>query len=122
MGGVTTSCNHVSCGNSEKVWLTHTYQGRECGLKPHNYCLNCGLVMNLSSDKPRSVGYYMNVLSALSKEVKIAKIQMRLICLKMQGCKLDDGYGLSRYQQEKIFVDIVMEYLNVPEWKVQKFL
>lgn len=64
----------------------------------------------------------MNVLSALSKEVKIAKIQMRLICLKMQGCKLDDGYGLSRYQQEKIFVDIVMEYLNVPEWKVQKFL
>ena len=78
--------------------------------------------MNLSSDKPRSIGYYMNVLSALSKEIKIAKIQMRLICLKMQGCKLDDGYGLSRYQQEKVFVDIVTEYLNVPEWQVQKFL
>ena len=116
------ACTHVSCGNSEKVWLTHTYQGRECGLKPHNYCLKCGLVMNLSSDKPRNIGYYMNVLSALGKEVNVTKVQMRLIFLKMKRCNLDDGYGISRYQQEKIFVDIVIEYLNVPEWKVQKFL
>ena len=73
------SCDHTSCGLAEKVWLPYIFRGRECGLKPHPYCVKCGAVKNLSSEKPREIGYYMNVISDLGKRIKISQVQIRLI-------------------------------------------
>lgn len=117
-----TACEHKNCGNSEKVWLPYYYEGRERGLKPHPYCAECGLVKNLSSERPRDLGYYMNLLAALGKQIKITQIQTRLIVLEMQRQVLDDSYGLDRHQQEKLFVEIVVKHLNVPERKVLELL
>ena len=86
-----------------------------CGLKPHPYCLDCGLIKNLSSDKPHNLGYYMNIISKLSKLYKIAQVQMRLISLEFERQGLNDSYGMERLQQEKLFIDIVMKYVNVPK-------
>lgn len=109
------SCEHKSCGNVEKVWLPYVFMGRECGLKPHPYCAECGVVKNLSSERPRGIGFYVNVIVALSKSYRIAQVQMRLISLEMEGLELDDHYALDRHQQEKLFLDIVKKYVNVPE-------
>ncbi len=108
-------CEHKNCGSGEKVWLPYIFEGRERGLKPHPYCTDCGLVKNLSSQRPRDLGYYMNIVGELGKRFRITQIQTRLIALEMERQDLSDAYGLDRQQQEKLFVEIVIRYLNVPE-------
>jgi hypothetical protein len=115
-------CNHESCGDADKVWLLHTYRGLECGLKPHPYCAKCGEVKNLSSEKPRNIGYYINAVAALSKEVKIAQVQMRLLCQEMEKAGLDDAYGMDREQQERLFIEILKRCLNVSENSIRGVL
>ncbi len=109
------SCEHKNCGSSEKVWLPYNFDGRERGLKPHPYCSDCGLVKNLSSQRPRDLGYYMNIIGELGKRYKITQIQTRLIALEIDKQELFDAYGLDRKQQEKLFVNIVTKHLNIPE-------
>lgn len=109
------SCEHNVCGSTEKVWLPYYYDGRERGLKPHPYCIDCGLIKNLSSDRPHAIGYYMNILSELGKLYKIAQIQTRLVVQEFERQGLEDPYGIDRQQQERLFVEIVKRYMNVPE-------
>ena len=109
------SCEHNSCGSTEKVWLPYFYGGRERGLKPHPYCMECGLIKNLSSDRPHTIGYYMNLLAELGKLYKIAQVQVRLITQEFDAQGLDDSYGIDRQQQEMLFMKIVKIYTNVPE-------
>jgi hypothetical protein len=108
-------CEHESCGSAEKVWLPYFFQGRELGLKPHPFCSKCGAVKNLSSERPRDLGFYMNVIVALSKDYKIAQVQKRLIALEMEKLNLNDKYALDRHQQENMFIKIVRMYVNIPE-------
>ena len=115
-------CNHQSCGSGKKIWLPHIYMGRQCGLKPHPYCTKCGEVKNLSSDRPRNIGYYINTIAALSKEVRVAQVQMRLMAQEMERRGLDDVYGMDKDQQEELFVDILKNILNVSEDSIRKFL
>ena len=96
--------------------MPYVFQGRELGLKPHPYCSECGVIKNLSPERPREIGYYMNVLVALSNDYKIAQVQKRLVALEMQKLELDDSYSLDRHQQEELFIDIVRKYVNVPEF------
>jgi hypothetical protein len=99
----------------EKVWLPYIFQGRELGLKPHPYCSECGMVKNLSSERPREIGYYVNMVVALGKTYKVTKVQLRLIALEMELLDLDDKYTLDRHKQEELFITIVKKYINVPE-------
>ncbi len=115
-------CEHKSCGGSEKVWLPYYYDGRVRGLKPHPYCIDCGLIKNLSSDRPHTIGYYMNILSELSKLYKIAQVQMRLVSQEFEKQGLEDSYGMDRQQQERLFMEIVKKYMNVPERAVVELL
>ncbi|OPX82745.1 MAG: hypothetical protein A4E50_00123 [Methanosaeta sp. PtaB.Bin087] len=114
-------CEHVSCGTKEKVWMPHYYQGRECGLKPHPYCTECGLVKNLSSEKPRSIGFYVNIITSLKEDYRMAKAQIRLMALDMKNYDIDDNYGMDRHQQEELFIKIVQKYANVPDWVLRRF-
>jgi hypothetical protein len=115
-------CEHKNCGSSEKVWLPYIFEGRDRGLKPHPFCADCGLVKNLSSQRPRDLGYYMNIVGELGKRFRITQIQTRLIALEMDRQELSDAYGLDRQQQEKLFVEIVIKYLNVPERAVLELM
>lgn len=113
-------CEHHSCGSSEKVWLLHTYRGMDCGLKPHPYCVECGTIKSLSSDKPRKIGFYINIIAVLGQRLKITQAQMRLISLDLQNAGLEDSYGMDRYQQETLFTQIVRKYLPVPEQVIRE--
>jgi len=107
-------CEHKSCGGSEKVWLPYYFKERERGLKPHPFCADCGLVKNLSSERPRDLGYYMNVLAMLGQRYKIVQVQKHLVAMEIDRLALEDGYGMDRKMQEKLFVEIVTRTLNVP--------
>jgi hypothetical protein len=111
-------CEHKSYG--EKAWLPFEYQGRLRGLKAHPVCSECGLVKNVSSDRPRSIGHYLNILGRLAKAYSISLVQIRLISREL-AC-LEDPYGFCRHQQEEVFREVVQKYAKVPEGSINSVL
>lgn len=116
------SCDHRSCGIAEKVWLPYTFRDRKCGLKPHSFCIKCGSIKNLSSEKPRDIGYYINVVSDLGKRIKISQSQVRLIAQELDRLEIGDKYTIDRYTQEQLFIKIAKKYLNVSEQLIKSAL
>ncbi len=115
-------CDHKDCGAKEKVWLPYNYKGLERGLKPHVFCIKCGLVKSSSSDKPRRLGYYKNIVAALSEIVKITKVQMRLISIDLEKNGIDDIYSMDKCCQEALFIEVVRRYVNVSEQIIRHYL
>jgi hypothetical protein len=111
-------CDHKSYG--EVAWLTFQYKGRDRGLKAHPCCAKCGLVKNVSSDRPRPIGHYLNILGCLAKTHSVSRVQIRLISLEL-SC-LEDLYGFDRHQQEKVFKEIILKYAKIPERMIENAL
>lgn len=117
-------CIHESCGNVDKVWLPLVVNDKLCGLKSHPYCVNCGAVKNISTDKPKKTTYYINLLSKIDKRVlKLTKVQIRLIVKELEGIKdFEDAYSMTRHAQEKIFIKVVKNYINISEGNIASIL
>ena len=99
-------CKHESCGAAEKVWQPYEFEGRSRGLKPHSYCIHCGIVKNISPDRAKPMGYYTNILTRMS----ITKVQMRLIIKELESMDFDDAYFMTKSEQEKVFRRVVQKY------------
>jgi len=96
-------------------------------LKKHPYCISCGAVKNISSDRGKRLGYFANVLANLkrfleSKGYKITQAQIRLIMMELEEKKLDDTYVFSFSKQKEIFVDVVTKYIKVRKELIEEFL
>lgn len=117
-------CIHESCGNIDKVWLPFVVNDTMCGLKAHPYCVQCGAVKNISADRPKKAAYYINLLSKFDKrEVKMTKVQTRLIVKELESIKdFEDAYSMTRQAQEKTFINIVRNYCNVSEGNIVSVL
>ena len=98
------------------------YEGRDRGLKPHPFCTECGLIKNLSSDRPHGMGYFINVIAELGKHYEIARVQKRLIVQEMEKQFMCDRFGIDRQQQEELFIEITTRILNVPARAVSELL
>ncbi len=116
------SCKHIDCNNKEQVCLPYEYKGLEPGLKPHAFCTKRSLSKRTFSDKPRRLGFYINIVATLRKEVKIAKVQMRLISIELERQGIDDIHRMDKYNQERIFIETVGRYVNVSEQVIRKYL
>ena len=75
-----------------------------------------------SSDRPRRLGHYINIIAAMGRKVRITKSQIRLIVLDLQRENIDDTVSLEKCDQEKIFIDTVRRYVNVNSETVRAFL
>ena len=102
-------CKHESCGAAEKVGLPYEFEGRSRGLKTHSYCIHCGVVKNISSDRAKPMGYYTNILAKMA----ITKVQMRLIVRDLENMDFDEAYSMTGSEQEKVFSSVVQKYCNV---------
>ncbi len=118
-------CIHEDCGAKEKVWLPFVARGMYRGLKPHPYCKHCGLIKNIG-DRAKNIGYYINIIANMERYLEkrgITKVQMRLIAKELEGNEcFNDSYGVSRFNQDKVFIDIVQRYCNVSENFILRFL
>jgi hypothetical protein len=113
-------CEHKSCGNKEKVWLPFISRNVEYGLKSHSYCIHCGAVKNISTDMPRRIGYYINILSVIRKNFHISDAQARLIINELSGKDdFEDPYWTTGFAQEKMFLESLKKYCNIQEAAVQ---
>lgn len=109
-------CEHKSCGHKEKVWLPLISRRTEHGLRSHPYCIYCGAVKNISSDLPKKIGYYINILSEIRKNFRISDAQARLIVNELSSKEdFEDPYWTTGYAQEKMFMALIKKYCNLSE-------
>jgi len=119
------NCEHKDCGNIDKIWLPYILRENPLGLKSHSYCVKCGYIKNIGSDKARGIGYYINILSYMEKRLKIpgSSVRKRLVAKELENIRdFEDEYSMDRYKQEKIFIDIVKKYFHLHDTMIQSFL
>jgi hypothetical protein len=116
---------HVDCGHHEQVWLPPSSAAVEQrALVRKSFCLRCGLVRNVGSDRARPIGYWtaavVAVRNTLEREHRrgphaIAKLpvaQVRLILKEMLATPgFDDPYAMTKSAQ----VELVLRAV----WKVR---
>src|SRR3989304_5719732 len=109
-------CEHQSCGGKEKVWLPHISREEDHGLRSHPYCIHCGAIKNISSDKPRKIGHYLNVLSEIRKNFRISDAQISLIVNDLNSKEdFEDPYWTTGLSQEKMFLISIKKHCNIQE-------
>lgn len=115
-------CNHKSCEYDKRVWLPlHNNRGSDLALHP--WCEECGLVKNISDDRPRGIGYWMNVLSRIVNRFSITQCQKRLVVKRLDAYEcFDDMYGITGSTQKEIFVKIVKNYCSLHEKSIDPFI
>jgi hypothetical protein len=97
-------------------------------IKQHPYCGNCGTVKNVSSDKGKNIGYFVNCLSKMKKDLgkkryKISDAQIRLILkelTEMDG--FSDTYWMTFSRQREIFVSVVKKYIKISRQTIESFV
>lgn len=123
--GSKMKCEHLDCGCNEKVWLPHILREDPCGMKSHPYCVHCGSIKNIGSDRAKGKGYFMNVLSNIDKHLRIpgSSVMMRLVAKELEGIEdFEDIYSMSKYAQERVFINIIRKYYQIPERTIEQFL
>ncbi len=124
-GWKNLKCDHVDCGNTEKVWLPYMVRERLIVLKSHPYCIHCGIVKNIGSDRAAGIGYFINALSQMEKHLKLpgSSVRIRLIIKDLEKIEdFDDTYSMSKYAQEKVFISTVKRYYQIPDRTIKQFL
>ncbi len=118
-------CDHVECGNIEKIWLPYIVKEHPKGLKRHSFCIRCGMVKNIGPNKAVGLGYFINVISQIEKYLKIpgSSVRMRLVVKELEKIEdFDDSFSMSKYNQEKVFINIIKNYYQIPDKIIQQFL
>ncbi|MCX6666444.1 MAG: hypothetical protein NT038_10395 [Euryarchaeota archaeon] len=115
-------CSHESCFRERQIILpvecTH-----ESDTAYHPWCIHCGLIKNISEDRPKKIGYWMNVLSKLSYRFSISQCQKRLIAKELDSCKeFIDLYGITGSSQKEMFVKTIQKYCNLSKNNLNSFL
>ncbi len=117
--------DHKDCGNIDKIWLPFMVKEAPQGLRSHPFCVHCGIVKNVGSDKANRIGYYLIVLSRMEQRLKTpgAKVRIRLVVKELEvSVDFDDSYSMSGYVQERIFTNIVKKCFHIPESVIQSFI
>lgn len=113
-------CQHKDGG---RVHLPYEVRGRELGVLLQPYCMHCGAVKNISWDRTKKIGYYINILSELSRIYKISDAQIRLIVNELNKIQdFEDGYCMTGSAQEFHFIRIVRNYSAIPENAIKSLL
>jgi hypothetical protein len=108
----------------ERPWLPSLDSGL---LRPHPYCADCGAVKNVSSDKARGIGYYLNALAEMKRYLekrgsRLSSAQVRLISMEMEGRGYADAYSTPGSSQRSAFVEIVRKYTSLSPSFIEGFL
>ena len=110
---------HQSCGKEQRAWFPLPTGG----MAPHPWCVRCGAVKNLTDDRAKKLGYWINIMAEISDYYKISKAQRRLAAMKLQSYDgFEDAYAMTGEAQRKIFVQIIKKYFNINENIIYSFI
>ena len=115
-------CSHKSCGIEQRIWLPVRSDGKS-EVVPHPWCVRCGMIKNISSDRAKRMGYWINILSSISDHFNITQAQKRLVVKELESYDgFDDVYSMTYSSQQKIFIEVVKKYFNLTEQTIYSFL
>lgn len=107
-----SECSHTICGKEHRIWFPLD-NSRYSSIEKHPYCTLCGEVKNISDDRPKSVGYWMNKLAVISYELDLAQVQKRLIAKEIESNEyLDDRFSAFGSGQQEIFINIISKHCD----------
>lgn len=124
-------CEHTS---KEKDWLELLNGKDRLTLAPHPFCEDCGLVRNIGPDRPRKIGFFIDVLSELERYLeeenkkggkpKLIEAHKRLIVKDMQEEDLfQDLYGAMASAQKEMFIELVQKYRpDLKSYEIEYYL
>jgi len=101
----------------EKDWLV----SQNGVIKLHPYCCSCGTVKNVSSDKGKKIGYFVNALARLRKTLeqkgyKVSNVQIRMIMKELSEIDgFEDTYWITFSRQKEIFISLVRKYIKISQ-------
>jgi len=115
-------CSHESCSREEKILLpVENKRGSEVSLHP--WCIHCGLVKNISDDRPKKIGHWTNIISKISNNFSVTQCQRRLMVKELESyVEFEDFYGITGSAQEEIFIRTVRKYCNLSSNSIDSFL
>ena len=125
-------CFHISCKREQKVWLNKKIENNyfkktsSTGISDvvlHPYCIFCGSIKNITDDRPKKIGYWINILSRITREYKISKIQERLVIKDLEkNDYFDDLYSIKGSEQKEIFIKTIRKYYKLSEETLDSYI
>ena len=117
-------CHHENCGKEKRIWLPkiikQSNDARDIGssgrsdIALHHWCVLCGCIKNISDDKSKKLGYWINILSRIQKDNFLTNVQKRLIVKELESIdNFEDSYGTTCSAQKELFTKIVIKYIKV---------
>ena len=103
----------------------HYFPIHNCLLASHPACRACGAIKNISPDRGKRLGYYINILTGLrgyKGEKLLSEVQVRLITRGLQKKDFDDAYSITGTAQRDIFFSTVRRYSNLSVNFIESFL
>jgi hypothetical protein len=115
-------CTHKSCGKEHRIWLPSTPDSYG-SIERHPFCTSCGLVQNLSDDRPKALGFWMNKLARLAYDLDLSQCQKRLIAKNLESDSyFNDTFGAYGSGQKELFITIVNKYCDTSRIDFDVFL
>jgi hypothetical protein len=106
------SCSYTVCSKEERVWLPSNDQ-RYGSVEKHSWCTTCGVVQNISDDRSKNSGYWMNKLSFVVSELELTQCQKRLIAKEIESIEyFCDTFSAFGSCQKELFIKTVSKYCD----------
>ena len=115
-------CNHISIGREKWTWLpVVNHAGAD--VRPHPWCVHCGVVKNISEDRAYKLGYWMNILSRIADRFSLKQVQKRCIANELTRYEgFNDNYFVCGSIQKQIFLNIIKKYSKINIKAVESFI
>jgi hypothetical protein len=118
----TTQCEHQNCGREHRIWVPDgPLLWKEVELHP--WCVHCGQIKNISDDRGKKVGFWINMLSSLDDHLSLTQVQKRLI---VQDLLNNDGfsdlYAVTQSAQKDLFISLIQKYTSYPRRTIIEWL
>lgn len=106
-----TKCSHRSCGLEKQEWLP-MYGSKD--VARHPWCVKCGQVKNITDDKTKKLGYWMNALAEIANYYSLKQVQKRVISTELANHEeFNDTYGITGSYQKELFKSILNKYYKI---------
>jgi len=114
-------CSHKI--SYERAWFPET----ETAFRPVPVCDSCGTLKNVSADRGKNIGFYINILTQMKRHLerngyKISDSQIRLIINEISRADgFDDAYWIKKSTQRSIFIKSVQKFVPLTRAFVERF-
>jgi len=121
-------CAHEDCGHRERIYSPPADKRiTRVPVQRYPYCLKCGVLKNVSSDKAKLTGWYTNLLRLVNYNIalshgKITQAQQRLIIAEIEKVRdFEDRYQMTRSAQlDLFFIAIHKIRPEIPFWALER--